>query len=73
MVLLSGLSEIRTFERFLFRFQTLLSVQSNLVPNDDPLSEIWTCSDFGRLLYVVQISDTFFENVSETEIQKFRF
>ena len=28
-----------------------LSVRSNLVPNDDPLSEIRTCSDFRRLLY----------------------
>ena len=39
----------------LFGFQTLLSVRSNLVPNRGGLSEIRTCSDFRRLLYVITL------------------
>ena len=44
------------FELYVFRFQTLLSVWSNLVPNRRGLSEIQTCSDFRRLLYLKQIN-----------------
>ena len=40
--------EIRTFERLLFGFRRYLVGRSKFERNDDPLTEIRTCSDFGR-------------------------
>ena len=49
---LAKMSKIRTFEQLIVQILDNFTTEQKLEREDGRLSEIRTCSDFGRLLYI---------------------